>query len=106
MPTHENFLTLINVAKKDLKASKFLSTDDDVYIGALFLDDEDFIENVNIPVLIVHGESDMAVRYESGVEAFERLKNRGYDVELYSFDGAHVMNREIVGKAIEWMKDR
>ncbi|MCL2063000.1 MAG: dienelactone hydrolase family protein [Candidatus Cloacimonetes bacterium] len=74
--------------------------------GALFLDDEDFIDNGNIPVLIVHGESDMAVRYESGVEAFERLKNRGYDVELYSFDGAHVMNHEIVTKAIEWMKSR
>ena len=32
MPTHENFTTLMNVAKKDLKASKFLSTDDDVYV--------------------------------------------------------------------------
>ena len=71
--------------------------------GGLALPEEFIPENGTIPVLIVHGESDTVVSYETGVDAYERLKHFGYDVELYPFDGAHVMTNEIINKAIEWM---
>ena len=71
--------------------------------GGLALPEEYIPENGTIPVLVVHGESDMVVSFETGVDAYERLKAFGYNVEMFPFDGAHVMTSEIIEKAIEWM---
>ncbi|MCL2063003.1 MAG: alpha/beta hydrolase-fold protein [Candidatus Cloacimonetes bacterium] len=74
--------------------------------GGLALPEFLIPENGEIPVLIVHGESDMVVTFETGVDAYERLKAMGYNIELFPFDGAHEMSHEIIEKAIEWMMFR
>ena len=59
-----------------------------------------------IPVLIVHGTTDMVVRYESGREIYDRLKEAGWDVTFHSFEGAHFIPREEFLKALQWMKNQ
>ena len=73
--------------------------------GALwaFDDDELLPPNEGVSVLIVHGETDMVVSFDSGVDAYNRLKEQDYDVHLQTFDGAHTIPREVFIKSIEWI---
>ncbi|MCL2063850.1 MAG: alpha/beta hydrolase-fold protein [Candidatus Cloacimonetes bacterium] len=72
--------------------------------GALMLPEGSIDRNGRIRVLIIHGENDTVIPFDSGIEAYQRLQFKGYDVEMYPYDGAHVMTRAIVQKAIDWMK--
>ncbi len=66
-----------------------------------FLSDEDIEQAYKLKVFIAHGKSDRFPKTAS--EAKRKLKKFGYDVELYLFDGGHIMDREALNKAIEWM---
>jgi phospholipase/carboxylesterase len=75
--------------------------------GALF----DFIPHDvlvmanSVPVLIVHGEADMVVRYEAATSAYQSLQSAGFDVTLQPFDGVHNIPKDVFLQAIQWMDD-
>jgi predicted esterase len=73
--------------------------------GGLLLPIGSIKENGDIPVLIVHGNADLVVTLEMGTTAYERLKNKGYNVTINLFDGAHVIPREEFIKALDWLEE-
>ena len=57
----------------------------------------------SIPVLIVHGTSDATISVDMGVDAHDKLLERGYQVEMQTFDGPHTIPKEEFEKALDWM---
>ena len=66
--------------------------------------EEDLKGAKDLPVLIVHGNQDTMVEFKSGKEAEEVLKKHGYKVELFEFDGGHVLPKEGLAKLVEMVK--
>ncbi len=49
-----------------------------------------------IPVHLIHGNEDKVVDFKEAEKALAILKKAGYNAELYPFDGAHVINRDLM----------
>ncbi|MBN2586447.1 MAG: dienelactone hydrolase family protein [Candidatus Fermentibacteraceae bacterium] len=54
-----------------------------------------------VPVRIVHGEQDRVVEYGAALFADSLLSDRGYDVELITFQGQHMFHREALAAFLE-----
>ena len=59
-----------------------------------------------LPVLLIHGESDTFWSFENAQDDYQVLKDHGYNVELFSFDGGHTVTKEGIEKAVQWMKSK
>jgi len=72
--------------------------------GGLFFTEEETIPiEKELPILIVHGDSDLVVSFESGLQAYNMLTKAGYHVQMQTFAGAHTVPKEEFIKALEWM---
>ncbi len=67
------------------------------------LTDEIIRNGRNLKVFIAHGRDDDTIGYQAAVNAGQKLKDFGYDVELVLFDGGHTIVRAPLEKALEWM---
>jgi len=66
---------------------------------------EDVInEAKGLRVFIAHGRNDRMVEFKAGTDARDYLKDHGYDVTFYEFDGAHQVPEDACRAMIEWMK--
>ena len=46
-------------------------------------------ENLNTPVLMLHGDADPTVKYRFGVQSFNILKEAGSNVQMKTYKGLH-----------------
>lgn len=67
------------------------------------LDDETYENAKDLPIYIVHGENDRRIPIDAGINAASVLKEMGFDVELYIFDGAHEVSKEGLEKGLIWL---
>lgn len=57
----------------------------------------------HLKVFIAHGNKDNIVEFKNGQHAYEVLKNNGYDVTFYEFDGGHAVPEDAVKAAAKWL---
>lgn len=57
--------------------------------------DKDYKAAKNLKILISHGTKDMVVPYTQGDTAYSILKDKGFNVQMHSFDGAHNISKDI-----------
>jgi len=57
----------------------------------------------DLKVFIAHGRGDDTIGYQAALDAGQKLKDFGYDVELVLFEGGHTIVRSPLEKALEWM---
>lgn len=57
----------------------------------------------NLKVFIAHGINDKMVDYNSSLKSRDVLRQHGYDVTYYDFDGGHIINKVILKRIIEWL---
>jgi phospholipase/carboxylesterase len=67
------------------------------------LSEEEIVAGKSIPVLLVHGEQDMVVRYQASENAYRVLNEAGYNVTLHSFEGRHNIPRDEFERAMRWI---
>ena len=60
------------------------------------LSKRDIAKASDLPVHIIHGNDDKVVNYEEAAKALSVLKEKGYYVELNTFEGAHVINAKLM----------
>ena len=58
----------------------------------------------DLPIFIGHGRQDRIVDYKAATLARDVLKEHGYDVTFVDFEGGHTMPKDILQKAIQWMR--
>ncbi len=68
-----------------------------------FLSDEDLVKGKNLKVFIAHGKGDEAISYKKSIEAKKKLSKLDYEVELFLFEGGHLVHEEAINKALDWI---
>ncbi|MBN1591913.1 MAG: hypothetical protein JW941_01545 [Candidatus Coatesbacteria bacterium] len=63
----------------------------------------DLKEMNDLRVFIAHGSKDTLVKIEEGEKAKDILKEYGYNVTFYVFDGAHAVPEQALREAQSWM---
>jgi len=58
-----------------------------------------------LPVLIIHGETDEAVSFERGKASRDLLMEKGFRVTFLSHKGGHVLPENMLKKAADWMEE-
>jgi len=65
----------------------------------------DLNEMNDLRVFIAHGSKDNMVKPEEGLKARDILKEHGYNVTFYEFDGGHQVPKEALLAAQKWMAE-
>lgn len=60
----------------------------------------------NLDIFIAHGINDNVIPLESAEGAFNNLTEKGYNVHLEKFEGAHQVPANAQKAALEWLKDQ
>ena len=68
--------------------------------------DKEFRAAKKLPVLLIQGESDTFWTSENAQDDYKVLKEHGYNVEMFTFDGGHTVTPEGIEKAVQWMKSK
>lgn len=59
----------------------------------------------DLRIFVAHGTKDTLVKPEEGIKARDILKEHGYDVTFYEFDGAHTVPKEALLEVQKWMEE-
>lgn len=73
------------------------------WLDTEWLGPEKLAAGKSLRVLIVHGNEDTTVKFESGIEARDKLKELGYDVTFFEFKGGHRVPEEAMQAAAKWL---
>jgi predicted esterase len=65
---------------------------------------KDYKSAKKLKVIISHGTQDKVVAYTEGETAYKVLKDKGIDVIMHSFDGPHVVSKEVFPVLFEALK--
>lgn len=66
---------------------------------------EEHIKKGNkLPVLIIHGKKDRAIKFDVGKNIYKKLKGYDYKVRFYPYKGGHRITREVLDTLYKWIK--
>lgn len=75
--------------------------------------EEDFISDAhlkfagkNLDIFIAHGINDNIITIDAADGAFQNLTEKGYNVHLEKFEGAHQVPVDVQKSALEWLKEQ
>lgn len=67
------------------------------------------LENVDVPLYLVHGKNDLMALYESAYDLYEKFNLKGKNIVFKILDSGHDLSgniKQIICEALDWAKEK